>query len=78
MIAFPLALIATFIALHRAGVAPRWAILFPIAALVVAFAEPFSTQASTATALGLMTIALAGVATRVFAGGPVAPQPAAT
>jgi hypothetical protein len=62
VIAFPVALVVTFLALHRARISPRWAIWLVLIALVVGIGEPFSAQASTGVALGLMLIAAAGVA----------------
>ncbi len=62
-IAFPVALLATFGAVVKAGRAPTWVLGAAAAALVLAVAHPVSDRFSTSAALACLIAAALGVAT---------------
>jgi hypothetical protein len=66
VVAFPLSLIATFIALVRGRVAPRWILAPVLAAPVATVAVPGSDTTKTGIALVLLLIAACGLAWRAF------------
>ena len=72
IVAFPLSLVATFIALVRGRVAPRWTLAPVLAAPVAAFAFPGSDTTKTGVALVLLLIAAGGLAARAFRQTPEA------
>ena len=73
-IAFPLALIATFSALIRARVAPRWVLAPVVAAPVAAVAAPGGEVVGTSVALVLFLLSAAVVGVWIVR-GPVARAP---
>ena len=66
--AFPLSLVALFVALSRARIAPTWILAPGLAAPVVATAGQSHGTASTAAALVLLLVAQAGVVSRIYGG----------
>ena len=66
--AFPLSLVALFLALSRARIAPTWILAPALAAPVVAIAGQSHGTASTAAALVLLLGAQAGVVSRIYGG----------
>ena len=76
--AFPLSLVALFVALSRACIAPTWILAAALAAPVVAIAGQSHGTASTAAALVLLLVAQAGAASRISPRRPSEPAPRLT
>jgi uncharacterized membrane protein HdeD (DUF308 family) len=63
-IAFPVALLATYVAAVQARRAPRWVLVTAVGALTVAVAHPVSDRVATSAALVCLIAAAVGVAAR--------------